>query len=233
MSLSDVPNDVTRSVLYLLDDESLLTMCSLNENFNKGICNDVFWINKIRSKFPLTTEDIRKYSVWGGIMNYYFNLQEELSGDVNLMMKDAAKRGRLDLIKIALVDPRLDKKLSAAASLNIAAYAGHIDVVKFLLEQGVDVHFGRDLAITRAALAGRTEIVRVLLENGANPTSALYAAARNESEDIVVLLLNYGANWREALDTARHFDNHKMIEYLERIINFYLPEKDEFEDEFE
>ena len=94
-------------------------------------------------------------------------------------------------------------------ALQAACYAGHMEVVNILLERGADIHASFDEAdfpwhthdaLRRAVDSGHTIMVKQLLERGADATvasaktgvSVLHVAAK-QNEDIVDLLLKYGA----------------------------------------
>ena len=50
----------------------------------------------------------------------------------------------------------------------LAAQTGNIDVLKFCLENGIDIHSHNDLALRKAKENGQVETVIFLLKNGAN-----------------------------------------------------------------
>jgi ankyrin repeat protein len=54
------------------------------------------------------------------------------------------------------------------SALRWAAYNGHLEIVKFLLENGANVHAWNDSALRSAAENGHLEIVEFLVQNGAN-----------------------------------------------------------------
>lgn len=67
--------------------------------------------------------------------------------------------------------------LEGTTALHLAAYGGHIEVVKFLIHAGADVSafdFPGLTALHWAAYKGHKDIVALLLENGANPSSLPY-----------------------------------------------------------
>ena len=95
-------------------------------------------------------------------------------------------------------------------ALTVAAKAGHIDIVKILLERGASVDIEDELGLTPlfyAAEQGHTEIVKNLLSRGAQVDryylilrqTALTAATRNGHTEVVELCLNAHA----AIDRSR------------------------------
>ena len=58
---------------------------------------------------------------------------------------------------------------------------GHIDIVKYLVEQGADIHAESDKALVLASQFNHFEVVKYLVENGAdkNNDEALRLARRN------------------------------------------------------
>lgn len=115
----------------------------------------------------------------------------------------AAKSGDLATVKKQLASGTdvnaTTGELDAQTALGWAAYRGHRDVAKFLLEQGarIDAQNRRGYtALMAAAQGGHTELVRSLLERGANPnlatrngdTALIYAAMFGNTEMIRALL---------------------------------------------
>jgi len=131
-----------------------------------------------------------------------------LEGEVPLSLHEASATGRVDNIFRHL---QRDPALAGAWShdgwtpLHLAAFFGHADAVRVLLDAGAD-HAAvsrNDLGVTplHAALAGnRLDAAGVLIERGADvnaPQAAgltpLHYAARNNLEETARLLLARGA----------------------------------------
>jgi len=53
-------------------------------------------------------------------------------------------------------------------SLRLAAYNGHLGVVKFLVQHGANIHTDKDCAVRWSAEKGHLEVVRYLVEQGAD-----------------------------------------------------------------
>lgn len=84
-------------------------------------------------------------------------------------------------------------------ALSEASSQGHIDIVKYLLENGADPNSQSDTGrspLWRAAFNGHIEVVKILLEAGANPQfrdkvsmeSAFDIASKDEVREILVKL---------------------------------------------
>jgi len=131
-----------------------------------------------------------------------------LAAEPVLDVFDAAALGRLDRLA-ELVDEHPEQANAWSADgftpVGLAAFFGHPDAVRFLIERQADVHaVARNPMLVQplhAATAARSvESVRLLLEAGADPDAeqqegwtALLAARRHGDEEIVALLLAHGA----------------------------------------
>jgi ankyrin repeat protein len=120
---------------------------------------------------------------------FVFNcLKQGHKGVVELLLHDAKNRG------VALDHPSLGRGLVAAAS------GGALEIVEFLIDQRVNVDsiWSDGLAaLTKAAYFGRLAVVKLLVEKfRADLKSGLHllAAAHAGHQDIVVLLIQHGAD---------------------------------------
>ena len=82
-------------------------------------------------------------------------------------------------------------------SLRLSAENGHIDMVKYLVENGADIHAQNDESLRLSAKNGHLGVVKYLVENGADVHAdddcALYLSACNGHLEVVRLLLENGA----------------------------------------
>jgi hypothetical protein len=122
---------------------------------------------------------------------------------------DAAALGQTERLR-TLVDEdpaRLDAVSGDGfRPLALAAFFGHEEGVRLLLERGADLGARgtgaiRTTALEAAASAGDTAIARLLLDAGADPASAqpdgftpLHSAAGNRNRELYDLLLERGAD---------------------------------------
>lgn len=99
-------------------------------------------------------------------------------------IEDAASLNRLDLIKRFMA---LGAKIpSDSRALRLAAQDNHIDVVKFLLENGTE---DKERALISAVDWGRSDIIQLLLENGADIKKAIQFAEQNARYTYIIPLL--------------------------------------------
>lgn len=108
------------------------------------------------------------------------------------IINQAASEGNLSQV-VRLVTAGVDLTSSGGGwTLGNAGFEGHIEIVRFLLEDGrADPTAHRNWAIHMASDRGQTEAVRLLLKDGrADPAAqALIAASDNNRADVVCLLL--------------------------------------------
>ena len=87
-----------------------------------------------------------------------------------------------------------------------AVKEGRIDITRFMIKKGADVHAEDDYALRWASNNGHTDTVKLLLENGANIHASIdYAlrwASNNGHTETVKLLLENGANIHANNDQA-------------------------------
>uniref|UniRef100_F1KPG7 Ankyrin repeat and KH domain-containing protein mask n=1 Tax=Ascaris suum TaxID=6253 RepID=F1KPG7_ASCSU len=132
-------------------------------------------------------------------------------------LMEAASSGYLDVVK-ALVNAgassvsmssQCEFKVGLESPLTLAAYKGHLEIVKYLLEKGGDKERQEELhtALMEASMDGHYEVARLLLDHGApvNLTSdsfesPLTLAACGGHAKLVELLLDRGAEMEEPND---------------------------------
>ena len=110
--------------------------------------------------------------------------------------------------------------------LKKAAKHGHLEIVKYLVEHGVDIHTQTDYALRFATEKGHLGIVKYLIENGAdihaNNDFALRWAAFDGYLEIVKYLVEHGADIHAANDSAlkgaAEYGHTEVVEYLEGVL---------------
>lgn len=170
--------------------------------------------------------------------------------DKTPLMK-AASVGSLSMVEILLSKGAAvnAKREDGTTALIFAASGGHLAVVQKLLTAGADIHArnteqgalgasllqghrevaeflwsaGAQLNLSEAAACGLTDEVRALLAAGASPDegAAIAHAARSENLEIIILLVEAGANinaqdsdGNTALHHAAQGEMHDIARYL-------------------
>ncbi len=167
------------------------------------------------------------------IANYLIKQGADIS---NMTIVEWAGLGFLqdveDSIKLGN-DINIGSPFYGVTALMTASDNGHIEVVKFLIENGADINAKMDYvetALMYASTAGHLEVVKYLIKNGADMNvrtdffeSALIKAIMYGHLDVVKHLVESGVNinhdkdkWggQSILSIATNSENTEIIEYL-------------------
>lgn len=153
-------------ILNKLDDKDLVNLCQTNRQGN-DLCNDQsFWLNRIMVKFPYLSLDLLKeYKGDRTWSQYYINDLRKIN-KFNKTQYIESKKGRIDQILVAI--NKGDKNKDTIYALSWASYYGNLNVVKYLVENGVDLRAENDYSVRAASQNGRLKVVKYLVENGAD-----------------------------------------------------------------
>jgi ankyrin repeat protein len=108
--------------------------------------------------------------------------------------------------------------------LNFLSNFEHIEIVKLIIEVGIDIHANNDKLFIRSCSNGFLEISKLLLEHGANVHAdnddAFRLACTNGHLEVVKLLLQNGANMHVNNDIsfkqAKILKKYHIVEYLNK-----------------
>jgi ankyrin repeat protein len=161
------------------------------------------------------------HALYGGDEKKAYTL---LPADEELTAHEAATFGRERRLQALLdEDPNRAGEFSpdGFSPLHGAVFGGHAKTVQLLLERGADPNVRASSSIARvpplgtAAFVRRTDLAELLLDGGADPNgqgeggfTALDAAAQNEDEDLIALLLSRGADPEVGAGIARERLKH-------------------------
>ena len=191
--------DLDIIILNKLEDQDLVSVCKTNKQANK-LCDDQnFWLNRIMIKFPYLGLDIlKKYKRGRSWSQYYIkDLRTITPSNAETKLENASLRGRLDQVIIAINYGAGINAYTYGYSLRAASSNGHLEVVKYLVEQGADIHANDDLSLISASNNGHLELVKYLVEQGAdihahNDLSLRWARQRGHTE-VADYLVSQGA----------------------------------------
>ncbi|EXL92236.1 ankyrin repeat-containing domain protein [Fusarium oxysporum II5] len=159
-------------------------------------------------------------------------IDKETPDKNKMRLAKAIKGGQLFVLQRQLSKTSSDAKdIFPKDAVAIAALDGHTDIVRYLLEQGLDIEaegqFGTPLR--SACLMNHKSTVKELLQRGANVNTeerkgnALYVAAVKGHADIFSILLEEGADLHQktgasgtALQAAAYY-GHKLV--VERLLD--------------
>ncbi len=154
-------------------------------------------------------------------------------------MRTAIKEGNLETVKQLLDEEKglLQVETTFGSWLHVAADQGKLDIVKYLIDCGMDVNKNGGISggspMHSAARKGRLDIVELLYENGAifDVTEAaknpLFGAICNGHYDVVKFLVEKGIDIKvcysigqiEAVDAyeyARQFGQTQIADHLKK-----------------
>ena len=139
---------------------------------------------------------------------------------LNMDLHTAAKKGKLESIKLLVVEQGTDKDKENShghTPLYLASLYGHLEVVKYLVEQGASLDKANNSGntpLSGAAHRGHLQVARYLLEQGADRDKAdnhgytpLHYAAQQDHLETAMLLMSYGADFN-----ARTVDSELPID---------------------
>ena len=151
----------------------------------------------------------------------------------------AIKQGKLDEVKQLLTDNQIDLTLLTEdvqfRLLDIATYNGHLNLVKFFLEQGININVSEKsgrIALHYAVWHSKTDIAYYLIDHGADVNaiysangglSPLCCAVENGDMDLVKYLIKHGADARyenessggSPIRSAAYGGHMEVFKYLE------------------
>lgn len=106
------------------------------------------------------------------VITYYY-METKATNNYKTILQIASKNCSLEVVKFSannLLD--INTQIPKLTALHYAAEEGCLEIVKFLVEKGVDINatkYERWTPLHAATYEGKLEIIKFLLEKGANP----------------------------------------------------------------
>ena len=190
--------DLDEKILNDLPDEDLVNACRVDTKADE-ICHDqMFWMNRILTRFPKVGLDIlKKYKKNRSWSDYYiYDLRKINRSNAENYLERGSMDGRMDHVIIAL---GLGANIHRAndMAVRMASLYNHLDIVKYLVGKGADITATNNFSVRVASRQGYLEIVKYLVENGAdihadNDAAVKWAHSRKHSK-VVDYLISQGA----------------------------------------
>ena len=189
--------DVTKYMLTYLDDEDLFKVCDTDPKFT-ALCNDYFWINRIRERYGLDINDLKTVSIrssHGEYKEYYKRLNNFVANKTpEELLGVGSNQSRQTIVKIALnrgANPRIHNDLAL-----YHAVANRNPIIQnMLLERIPKEDWGsiHDGVMTAAIYSNNMDMIRLLIDAGMRlRPEFLEEATRENNYEIVKLLLDAG-----------------------------------------
>ena len=238
MSFSGL-KDIDREILRWIDDEELLKIRSINRKMWNEVCDDNFLQRRL-NKYQNIEKCKKENESWkiffsraihiiaklkrefqfeyteGDFQEYYSLLKN--NPNIYRLLGEASVIGALPLVKHALQHGAKFDVLD----LEYAAKNGHLHIVKYLTEQGANIHKWENITLRTASRSGNLNVIKYLVEQGADihvlNDAPIREASRCGYYNIVQYLVQQGADIHAdnngALKAASSHGHLSVVKYL-------------------
>jgi len=131
---------------------------------------------------------------------------------------DALRQGNLEEIKLYY-----EKEKNINDILKRGAYYGHLELVKYAVQNGANIRIDNDYPLKWSSENGHLDTVKYLVENGADVNAdnseALWRASSNGHMEIVKFLVENGVDkeyYYYAVKIAYRYGETKIAKYLQK-----------------
>ena len=223
--------DLDREIVNKMSDRDFLQMCGVNRTYSQRVCDETYFRIRTEKRFPETVpykdyvneNEGKRTRTW---KNHYLNIVKYidlLEKNYRYIYKKLDKSP--ELLYLARQSVPNYMQYTKVESLINASKNGILPVVKYLTENGANIHDGDNEALRFASANDHLPVVEYLVENGADLTAVDNQAVRSASKygylEIVKYLVEHGADITVqnniALKWARNKKHVKVAEYLESL----------------
>jgi len=99
-------------------------------------------------------------------VKFYIETDLKMRKKLPTCVRLASQEGKLEILKYIEEQVKKQSKHTKSSSLVESCRYGHLDVAKYLVKNGADVHHEKDSPIQEAISSGYLDIVKFLVENG-------------------------------------------------------------------
>ena len=102
--LRDISPDVLRFMMTWLEDDDILSACMVDRNFNQRVCNDQYWINKIKEKHGFSSDEIERLRGDNSYLSFYvmMNRFAALGRNLESATREAVRLGDTEMAKFGV-----------------------------------------------------------------------------------------------------------------------------------
>lgn len=209
IKMDKLPKDILLFMALKYDMMDVLSFCQVNKKFNDLLCkNNTFWMNKVLFDFGkynhIPKNIIKKYGKtngknlnWKDYYKFLYEIKYLDKKEINELFTCASYDGNLEIIKVLIIDSRLDPSHDDNCAIGVASQNGHLETAKLLLsDPRVNTDTGNEnYSLRISSKNGHLKIVRLLLnDKSVDPSTdsniAIRWASKNGHLEIVRLLLS-------------------------------------------
>ena len=206
---------VMYQLLDFVDESSIITLCKASKKLNEIYKNYI----KIEDdkRFDVNIDFFEDYCKDNHIIRLWklIKILEKIKALDCVRWKNGLSNAcRHGHIDIVklIIEKGVDADADCALGLFYACEGGHIDIVKLMIEKGAD---DWNWGLEGACQCGNIDIIKLLIEKGANPDYGFYSACYGGNIDIVKFLIEKGTNnWNWGLDGACYGNNIDIIKLM-------------------
>lgn len=162
-------------------------------NYKNFYLNMVFYIAKLEEDFKysyISGNPKAQYDIFRSVsLKRVRNGQREFHVNYQELLRKAAQEGELNLVEEA-VKNGADVNRYGTALVDASNY-GYLEIVKYLVEQGTNIHIYDELALRAASASGHLNVVKYLVSQGADISAKNDAALKWAKEEGQLDVVNY------------------------------------------
>ena len=208
MSISGL-KDVDREVLKWIDDKDLLKVCTINRKTWYEVCDDNFFKRRL-NKYPGIEKCKIPLESWKRFFLRFVYYATRMREQYKFEYTDGSFKSQYNLLKLKNHKNRL---------LISSAQIGELSLIKYAVENGADLHYDADGALSYASREGHLDVVKWLIANGAairaDDDLPVGWASQKGHLDIVKYLVEKGADIHADSEFALREAGHlPVVKYL-------------------
>lgn len=157
------------------------------------------------------------------VLKHILSLKNEKYFEESLILEKACIFNKLNIVKFAFNNLNVSKTLKQEL-LIICCRSGHLEIIEFLVSQGVDIHVKNEMGLKLACICNQLSVVKYLISLGANLSvdnqQILYEACINCNLPLIQYLVSQGAKIAE----LKHEQLHKIVTnpHFREVVKYFI-----------